>query len=239
MTLKKGSTGEMVKELQRRLNVEIKANLKIDGVYGDLTVAAVKVYQEKVNLKVDGVAGPCTLAALQIEDVKIELKTEDIKQFQSPWKNEIYGKDKTWGTFASSGCGCISAVICIRYYKLAGDETQHETVQRVAKVAIEKGYRVKGKGTSSGVFSCCGLKKSRCSSASAAEQALREGKLVAVCVRNGWSSYTGTGHWVVLVGIEGDCFLVRDVGSSAKSRQKVKMSDWAYVKSGYIIEKGA
>ena len=38
--------------------------LKIDGIYGKGTLAAVKAYQRKNGLKVDGIAGPKTLGKL-------------------------------------------------------------------------------------------------------------------------------------------------------------------------------
>lgn len=65
--------GEDVKELQRRLvnagfkavlvNGELKA-VKTDGIYGQITAAAVKAYQKSVGLKADGMAGKKTITAL-------------------------------------------------------------------------------------------------------------------------------------------------------------------------------
>ena len=62
-TLREGNRGEDVKTLQRGLNVN-GASLKVDGIYGRGTVAAVKNYQRKIGLKpVDGIAGKKTLAS--------------------------------------------------------------------------------------------------------------------------------------------------------------------------------
>lgn len=61
-TLKLGSKGEEVKELQRLLG-EPKLSLKpvkIDGVFGQTTEAAVKEFQRKAYLPADGIVGPTT-----------------------------------------------------------------------------------------------------------------------------------------------------------------------------------
>lgn len=63
-TLKKGSTGQAVKELQQRL---IEMNFlagSADGDYGNKTVQAVKDFQLVNNLKSDGIAGPETIRKL-------------------------------------------------------------------------------------------------------------------------------------------------------------------------------
>lgn len=55
---KKGSRGEVVKQIQKALN------LLPDGIYGVLTEERVKEFQREHGLKVDGVVGPATLAKL-------------------------------------------------------------------------------------------------------------------------------------------------------------------------------
>ena len=59
-TIKLGSRGESVKELQRRLN------LAVDGIFGKLTDEAVKDFQTACNLKADGIVGGKTWAALGV-----------------------------------------------------------------------------------------------------------------------------------------------------------------------------
>jgi peptidoglycan hydrolase-like protein with peptidoglycan-binding domain len=63
-TLKRGSAGPMVAELQRLLG------LVADGAFGPLTENAVREFQDDNALKVDGVVGPATWAKLR------EVKTE-------------------------------------------------------------------------------------------------------------------------------------------------------------------
>ena len=52
--LKKGSSGEEVKELQKFLGIPT------DGVFGSRTERAVKEWQSKNRLVVDGIVGPTT-----------------------------------------------------------------------------------------------------------------------------------------------------------------------------------
>jgi putative chitinase len=58
-TLKRGSTGALVKQLQEKLGIE-----PADGIYGFWTSNVVKEWQGKNGLVADGVAGPKTLAKL-------------------------------------------------------------------------------------------------------------------------------------------------------------------------------
>lgn len=234
MTLRVGSEGSAVKELQRRLNAELDASLTVDGKYGAKTEAAVKEYQKAAGLKTDGIAGPATLGKLGIEFEAVKLTCEDLKQFSQPWADKSYGKSG-WTKFRSAGCGCLSATIIYRAL-FKPKETAAESVYKIADEATAKGYRKNNAGTSAGIFGILGMKKTRVYTAAAAEEAIRSGKFVAVCVKKGWSSYKGSGHWVVIYGIDGDTFLVRDVGSSASSRQRVKTSDWKYVKQAYAVE---
>lgn len=68
--LYRGSRGPQVAELQRRLKHAYAAyagDLRIDGVYGPDTEAAVREFQRRTaGLKVDGVVGPATAAALRL-----------------------------------------------------------------------------------------------------------------------------------------------------------------------------
>jgi hypothetical protein len=63
VTLKRGSKGEAVKELQVELNA-VGRVLDVDGDYGPATEKAVESFQKAAGLRVDGIAGPATRAAL-------------------------------------------------------------------------------------------------------------------------------------------------------------------------------
>ena len=56
-TVKKGSKGTQVKNLQSDLNYVLGTNLAIDGDCGDNTINALKEFQKKYGLEVDGIYG--------------------------------------------------------------------------------------------------------------------------------------------------------------------------------------
>lgn len=62
-TVKKGSSGDEVRELQTLLN-NSGYTLDVDGVFGSKTQAAVRDYQQKNNLSVDGIVGNQTWSSL-------------------------------------------------------------------------------------------------------------------------------------------------------------------------------
>lgn len=62
-TLRKGDRGGDVETLQGRLNA-YGASLKVDGDFGDVTRAAVIVFQSDSKMPVDGIVGPMTWRAL-------------------------------------------------------------------------------------------------------------------------------------------------------------------------------
>lgn len=68
MTYRKGSRGEVVKQIQKVLH------LYPDGIFGIVTEEAVKTFQEKNGLKADGIVGPATLAKLGIAAIQTTWK---------------------------------------------------------------------------------------------------------------------------------------------------------------------
>ncbi|RAP51131.1 MAG: hypothetical protein BZ138_05995 [Methanosphaera sp. rholeuAM270] len=62
ISLKKGSKGETVKELQTWLKAKGYYTRQVDGDYGNYTVEAVKKFQKQYSLTVDGWFGPLTCA---------------------------------------------------------------------------------------------------------------------------------------------------------------------------------
>lgn len=55
---------ETVKKIQQALMAKGYAPGEVDGVWGRRSIAAVRAFQEKAGLKVDGIVGPATAAAL-------------------------------------------------------------------------------------------------------------------------------------------------------------------------------
>ena len=66
---KKGSTGDVVAEIQTRLKNWGYYFGVVDGVYGSKTEEAVRFFQRRNGLSVDGQVGNQTLAALGISPV--------------------------------------------------------------------------------------------------------------------------------------------------------------------------
>jgi len=65
-TYKQGSTGDAVKTIQTKLKRWGYYTGDVDGIYGSLTVKAVRYFQSKNGLAVDGICGNATLKALGI-----------------------------------------------------------------------------------------------------------------------------------------------------------------------------
>lgn len=63
---KYGSRGSEVRTIQDKLKRWGYYTGNVDGIYGSLTVSAVKKFQQKNGLTVDGIAGPKTLTAMGI-----------------------------------------------------------------------------------------------------------------------------------------------------------------------------
>ncbi len=58
MIVKRGNRGDAVKAIQEKLE------LRVDGIFGSQTKAAVKNFQLSKGLQADGIVGPATAAAL-------------------------------------------------------------------------------------------------------------------------------------------------------------------------------
>lgn len=61
-----GSSGDEVKKIQNKLKQWGYYSSDVDGVYGEKTHRAVRLFQSRNGLDVDGIAGPSTLGALGI-----------------------------------------------------------------------------------------------------------------------------------------------------------------------------
>lgn len=66
-TLRRGSQGDEVADLQTILNARYGADLEVDGNFGKATEAAVKAFQKSNGLTADGVAGAKTWKALGVK----------------------------------------------------------------------------------------------------------------------------------------------------------------------------
>ncbi len=69
LTVKKGSTGDAVRGVQeefqfRNLSGDPSKGPQIDGIFGPITDASVRGFQEALEITVDGIVGPVTWRAL-------------------------------------------------------------------------------------------------------------------------------------------------------------------------------
>ena len=83
-TLRKGSEGEAVKELQARLNELGYDCGKVDGKFGSKTLNAVIKFQTLNELEPDGIVGQKTWAKLYGEPVPTEI-TYTVKCYGMTW----------------------------------------------------------------------------------------------------------------------------------------------------------
>ena len=66
--LRRGSTGEDVRNLQVLLNQTVVANLSVDGIFGSKTEDAVKTTQSIFFLEIDGIVGAKTWTVLRTKE---------------------------------------------------------------------------------------------------------------------------------------------------------------------------
>lgn len=85
MSLKLYDRGNRVRQLQLLLNAEpsTRPRLKPDGIFGQKTADAVRLFQKKHGLSVDGIAGPATWRALgQFPEAVKVVNTDSV---EVPW----------------------------------------------------------------------------------------------------------------------------------------------------------
>ncbi|MGM7684772.1 peptidoglycan-binding domain-containing protein [Cytobacillus sp. Hm23] len=83
-----GSTGEDVLQLQHQLQNLGYYEGHVDGIFGPLTLAAVKTYQQHNKLKIDGIAGRQTLQHLETNKNKVG-KPKYIKPVKQATVNSV------------------------------------------------------------------------------------------------------------------------------------------------------
>ena len=90
---KRGSRGEVVKQIQKALYGAGYPTGVIDGVYGEMTENAVRQFQKAKGLKADGIVGPATLAMLFPQRLKKSHRT--IKEIIVHCTADLEGQDKS------------------------------------------------------------------------------------------------------------------------------------------------
>lgn len=146
LTLKKGSKGELVKSLQKRLNKIVGCNLKVDGIYGSATEKCVSKFQVATGLKKTGTFDTNTYDVLtrvenetsNVKELKKGTKGNEVTQIQTKL-NEIMGCNLVVdGSFGNLTKACVmkyqmnsnlevtGTINKITYYKLMNQNTPIE-----------------------------------------------------------------------------------------------------------------
>ena len=91
-TIRRGSRGSAVKELQELLNEQRVIHIDVDGVFGPGTEKAVIGFQDVRGLDADGIVGPATWRALGVKDEKpkLEVINNDLSKPTSMDINALY-----------------------------------------------------------------------------------------------------------------------------------------------------
>jgi hypothetical protein len=76
-TLRRGSRGKLVEQLQKVLNFLLDGKLAVDGIFGEKTEKAVKAFQKAAGLAQDGVVGPKTWGALGAKEADEPAETPE------------------------------------------------------------------------------------------------------------------------------------------------------------------
>jgi len=103
-TLRFGDSGSEVRAMQSALKA-LNFTVSVDGVFGEETLAAVKLYQLHSVMKVDGVAGPVTLEKLYADTASRDgvlrpgSRGDEVRRMQQALKDLYYpvGADGVFG----------------------------------------------------------------------------------------------------------------------------------------------
>lgn len=201
-------------------------SVKVDGIYGTKTKAAVKAYQTRQKLSADGIVGKQTWRSFILGEVPQGKVINDCVyycQWDSRWKNVMYSNhnDKKQ-TIGNSGCGPTSAAMILATW-IDPSITPVETCADAQK----NGYRTYESGTSWGYFphvfkTYSGFQKyKQTGSLDVLKSAIREGAL-AVCSMNNKdnSFWTRGGHFVTIVGVDDKYIYAFDPNKTSHPRKQ-------------------
>ena len=227
--------------------IQLLLNVKVDGIFGAKTKAAVREYQNANNLTADGVVGQATwkMLILQESDAGGDLNPDaiqpiDFKQGDSRWGKKMYSnhKDKNQ-TMASSGCGPTAMADVVHQWW--NKEVDPYTL---AQYSMEWGTRTYNSGTSSTFFRKCAekYKASKYSATSSTDTAIRclnEGGYVVVCFGTGskgktwYQKWTKGGHYCCIWRWDGKYFHINDPASNKAARTKGSLEEVQNCRKGY------
>ena len=200
-------------------------SVKVDGIYGAKTKAAVKAYQSANGLTADGIVGRKTWRSFICGESAEKILNECVYycQWDKRWKNVMYSNhnDKKQ-TIGNSGCGPTSAAMILATW-IDPAITPVETCAD----AQEHGYRTYSSGTSWGYFKhvfeeYSGFAKyQQTGSLDKLKAALKEGAL-AVCSMNSNDGgfWTKQGHFITVIGYDDTYIYALDPNKTAHPRRQ-------------------
>ena len=201
-------------------------SVKVDGIYGTKTKAAVKAYQTRQKLSADGIVGKQTWRSFILGEVPQGKVINDCVyycQWDSRWKNVMYSNhgDKKQ-TIGNSGCGPTSAAMI-----LAEWIDPAITPVQTCEDAQKHGYRTYESGTSWGYFphvfkAYNGFRKyQQTASLETLKNAIRDGAL-AVCSMNNKDGnfWTKGGHFITIVGVDDKYIYANDPNKTSHPRKQ-------------------
>ncbi len=200
--------------------------VKVDGIYGQKTKAAVKAYQTRQKLSADGITGRQTWRSFILGETPAEKVINDCVyycQWDKRWSKVMYSNhnDKSQ-TIGNSGCGPTSAAMI-----LATWIDPAITPVQTCEDAQKHGYRTYESGTSWGYFphvfkAYNGFRKyQQTASLETLKKAIREGAL-AVCSMNNKDGnfWTKGGHFITVVGVDDSYIYANDPNKTAHPRKQ-------------------
>ncbi|MGY5854290.1 MAG: peptidoglycan-binding domain-containing protein, partial [Candidatus Thorarchaeota archaeon] len=138
MTLRLGSKGDRVRDIQSKLGeLEIYSG-PIDGIFGDATRKAVVRYQESKRLNTDGVVGPSVIKAL---GMKMELAFPELERTE--FRALIARNPNYFGTQPLSGLQAVTEMSGERKYEelmCLGYNPELNRLEAVVHIKLEYGY---------------------------------------------------------------------------------------------------
>ena len=201
-------------------------SVKVDGIYGAKTKAAVKAFQTASGLTADGIVGRNTWRAFilgETSEGKVINECVYYCQWDKRWKSVMYSnhEDKKQ-TIGNSGCGPTSAAMI-----LATWIDPAITPVQTCEDAQKHGYRTYSEGTSWGYFkhvfqAYSGFSKYiQTSSLETLKAAIRQGAL-AVCSMNNKDGnfWTKGGHFIVAVGVDDAYIYANDPNKTSHPRKQ-------------------
>lgn len=216
MTLKRGSKGNEVVQVQTLLGIEA------DGIFGKKTEAAVRAFQAANGLKVDGIVGKQTWAALlgETSPDPVFRQPVDYKQYDKKWASVMYSNHgDAKQTIKSSGCGPTAMADIVA--TLIDSEVTPVTL---AELSLKWGCRTYSDGTAWSFFpkiaDYYGFSKYvKSSTLATLKSCLDSGGYIVASMGKGY--WTSGGHFICVWKYDDKYIYANDPASGTRKKQNI------------------